>query len=91
MRPSSISISAAITAPSPIPPYSSGVWTPKKPDCLALSCSARSSSSGEAALALALALEHLRLERHELLGDEGAHPVADLALLVGEGQVHRRP
>ena len=44
-RPSSISISALITAPSPIPPYSSGVWMPKNPAAFALSCSSRSSSS----------------------------------------------
>ncbi len=43
-RPSSTSRSAVITAPSAIPPYSSGVCTPKKPDSLALSRSPRSSS-----------------------------------------------
>src|SRR3954451_11681388 len=43
-RPSSISMRAAINELSPIPPYSSGVSTPKKPDCFAFSCSALSSS-----------------------------------------------
>ena len=44
-RPSSASISAAITAPRPIPPYSSGVCTPKNPDSRAFPRNARSSSS----------------------------------------------
>src|SRR6478609_1534863 len=39
-RPSSISMRAATTAPCPMPPWLSGVWMPKKPDALALSCSA---------------------------------------------------
>src|SRR6185437_8310832 len=43
-RPSSASIRAAITADSPIPPYSVGVCTPKKPDCRALSTKPRYSS-----------------------------------------------
>ena len=36
-RPSSISMSAATTAPCPMPPWLSGVWMPKKPDERALS------------------------------------------------------
>src|SRR5690606_31349546 len=44
VRPSSISISAAMTAPRPMPPYSSGVWTPQNPALRAFSCSSRCSS-----------------------------------------------
>src|SRR5665811_306526 len=44
-RPSSTSIRAFITAPSPMPPYSSGVCTPKNPAPFALSWRALSSSS----------------------------------------------
>src|SRR6476660_21345 len=44
-RPSSISMSAATTAPCPIPPWLSGVWMPKNPDERALSCRAASSSA----------------------------------------------
>ena len=42
----------------------------------------------DASFPVAFAFEHLRLERHELLGDERPHPVPDLAFLVGERQVH---
>src|ERR1035437_5554886 len=44
-RPSSTSTRAFITAPSPMPPYSSGVCTPKNPASFALSRRASSSSS----------------------------------------------
>src|SRR4051794_4162527 len=45
VRPSSTWISADMTAPRPMPPWLSGVWTPKNPADLALSCSAVSSSA----------------------------------------------
>src|SRR5680860_1347742 len=44
-RPSSTSTRAFITAPSPMPPYSCGVCTPKNPDSFALSRRVLSSTS----------------------------------------------
>ena len=42
------------------------------------------------ALVAPLPLQHRGLQRHHLAGDEGPHPVPDLALLVTQAQVHDR-
>ena len=45
---------------------------------------------GQAALVAPLPLQHGLLERDDLLGDEGADPLPDLALLRAQAEVHGR-
>src|SRR5205809_620051 len=74
-RPSSASISAAMTAPRFMPPYSSGGSTPQKPDSLAFNWSSRSSERSTPGLpgtgADRVRAEHDRLRcRGRHLGDD---------------------
>ena len=78
----------AVTAGRSIPPYSSGVDRPQKPNFFAFCCSSRSSLRSRPGWWRAFAAQHLLLQRHHLLGDELPGGVADRAFLVAEREVH---
>ena len=63
---------------------------PEEPGLLGLAAQRPQLLAGQPSLAASLALEDGRFQRHDLAGDERAHPVTDLAFFVGQAQVHAR-
>ena len=77
-----------VTAGRFIPPYSSGVDRPQKPNFFAFSCSSRSSSSSMPGWWRRSRRSASCSRRHDLVGDELAGRVADRPLFLGQREIN---